>query len=640
MRLSLDNDGEKTRVFTRRSFFVAALQGMLLSVLGGRLAWLQVSQGEKYKTLSDKNRINFKMLSPVRGEIVDRYGVPLALNNENFRVIIVPEQTKDMRGSLVALRKYIDLSDQAIESVIKDSQRSASYVPLEVKDNISWEDVAKIEVNLPKLPGISIQTGELRVYPLQHSTAHLIGYVGAVTRRDLDKSKDDPLLRLPGFRIGKTGIEKSLDTDLRGAPGNASVEVNVVGREVRELERTPSKEGERVKLTIDADLQRFVQEKLAKEKSASAVVMDINTGAVYALASHPSFDPNNFVSRLPQEIWEELLADNALPLNNKAVGGQYPPGSTFKMITALAGLKAGVINEQTSVFCPGHYTYGRDKFHCWKKHGHGHMDLVGALRESCDTYFYKMATEVGIDKIAEMSREFGLGEMMGMGLPEERKGLIPDSNWKLGNLGERWQPGESIVASIGQGYIQSTPLQLAVMTARLLNGGYKVKPWVVGYVGSEFQVDEHWPKINVPKWHMNLIKRGMDSVVMDDKGTAKSSRIGVEGMEMGGKTGTAQVRRITKEQRAAGIKNETMPWKYRHHALFVGYAPHDKPRYACAVVVEHGGGGSTAAAPLAKEILLETQKRRPEQVKLSPAIKDHTQLDITPNKKPSRREGI
>lgn len=638
MKLSFDREALREKVFTRRALFITALQGVLLTVLGGRLAWLQVSQGEKYKTLSDNNRINLKMLRPSRGEIVDRYGVPLALNNVKFSIQIVPEQTSSIEESLKTLSKYVTLPKRAVEKVLKKAKKSPSYVPIMVKDNIDWKDVATVEAHVPVLPGISISSGQRRIYPLKHSTAHLIGYVGAVNKTNLAKDKD-PVLRLPDFRIGKTGLEKSLDSELRGSPGNAKVEVNVVGREVREIDNNPATEGERIKLTIDADLQRFVQEKLSHRRSASAVVMDIHTGAVYASASHPSFDPNDFTLRLPQDIWEELLSNTALPLNNKASGGLYPPGSTFKMLTALAALKAGLINENTTSFCPGYYEYGRDRFHCWKKHGHGTMNLEGALRESCDVYFYKVATEVGIDRIADMARQFGLDAPVSINIPDEKAGLMPDKNWKLGNIGEKWQPGESIVASIGQGYIQTTPLQLATMTARLANGGYAVRPWIVGYVGSEFQVDEHWPKLDISKRHLDLVKRGMDAVVMSEKGTARGSRINIEGMEMGGKTGTAQVRRITMQQREAGIKNSSLPWKYRHHALFVGYAPLHKPRYACAVVVEHGGGGSTSAAPLAKDILLEVQKRSPEKVKLSPVMADHTSLNNHPSKRPDTGGG-
>ncbi len=627
-------DDYSEKIFSRRAFFIGALQLIGLSVLGARLAWLQIAQGKRYKTLSDKNRINIRMLAPLRGQIVDRFGVPLAVNTQNYRVLIIPEQVDDLEKSLQALQKIVSVEERQIKRVLKEAKRTAKFIPLKVKEDLTWEEVAKIEVNLPDLPGLSIDTGNVRNYPYRDATAHVIGYVRSVSQRDLDKD-NDPMLKLPSFKIGKTGVEKVYEERLRGKAGAAEVEVNVVGREVRELKRKPSQSGARVTLTLDGELQRFTQEILKKHKSASAVVMDAHTGAIYAMASHPSFDPNSFVRGLSQEEWQIIRDDPALPQNNKAIAGQYPPGSTFKMITALAALEKGVINRNTTVFCPGHYEYGRDKFHCWKKAGHGTVDLIKALEQSCDTYFYKLATEVGIDAIADMSRRFGLGSKLDFELTEEKQGLIPDSKWKKARFKERWQPGESIVASIGQGYIQTTPLQLAVMTARLVNGGYAVKPWITGYLGDQFLGREQWEKMDTPKAHLDLVKKGMVDTVNSKKGTAYKSRIEEEGWRMGGKTGTAQVRRITKEQRRLGVKNEDLPWEQRHHALFVGYAPVDRPRYVCCVVVEHGVGGSKAAAPLAQELLLQTQARDPAVTQMQPEIIESTDvLQVLPPKKP------
>ena len=600
---------EHVKVFTRRAFVIGGLQGTLLGVLGGRLAWLQVSQGGRYKTLSDKNRINIKVISPTRGQIVDRYGVPLAVNVQNFRALIVPEQTNSIEESLRALQKMIELSEEDIQKVLKQAEKTAKFVPIEITDDLTWEDVAKIEVNLPDLPGLSTGVGERRSYPLGEATAHLIGYVGAVSKKEMS---DDPVLSLPGFKVGKTGIEKTFDSEMRGQAGRAEVEVNVVGREVRELKKNESAHGRRMTLTIDGELQRFTQDRLSQQKSASAVIMDAHTGAVYALASYPAFDPNVFTSGLSAALWEELLANPAKPLTNKAVSGQYPPASTFKMVTLLAGLRAGVVNNRTTVHCKGVYTYGRDKFHCWKRGGHGWVDGRKALQVSCDTYFYEMATEVGIDKIAETARLMGLGSKLDFELSEERPGLIADKQWKLGQLGQKWQPGETIVNSIGQGYMQATPLQLAVMTARFVNGGHAVKPWVTAEdMAKNARHAESWPKLDIDPRHLDMIKDGMDRVVNSEKGTAYGSRALDPALVFGGKTGTGQVQRITMQQRLAGIKNEELAWKSRHHALFVGYAPLEKPRYVCAVVVEHGIGGSRTAAPIAKDILIEVQKRDP-----------------------------
>ena len=609
-----DND---TKVFSRRSFVLGALQLGVLGVLGARLGWLQLVKGQRYRTLADKNRISLKILAPRRGLIYDRLGVPLAVNDQNFRVLITPEQTEDIEVSLRALQKLIALDEEQIERAIKTSKRVAKFVPIEVKDELSWEDVSKIEVNLPDLPGLSIDVGDLRSYPFKESTAHIVGYVGLASDEGAEK---DPVLSLPGFRVGKTAIEKKLDLEMRGQAGAKKVEVNVVGREVRDLDIQPGLPGRNVSLSIDSRLQSHVQNRLAQERSASAVIMDAKTGAVYALCSYPSFDPNLFTHGMSAAAWEGLLANPGHPLTNKAIAGQYPPASTFKMITAIAGLKTGVITADKRVYCPGHYEYGKDRFHCWKGSGHGSVDLVGALAMSCDTYFYELATQIGIDKIAKTARQFGLGDKLGFDLAEERPGLVPDKLWKLGRYGQKWHPGETIVASIGQGYLLSTPLQLAVMTARLVNGGYAVEPWLVGYMGQQQRRHESWPKMDVEPEHLALVKRGMYDVVNAKTGTAFGSRIEQGHMIMAGKTGTAQVKRITKAQRAAGVKNEDLPWKQRHHALFVGYAPHDNPRYVCSVVVEHGVGGSKTAAPIAQTLLLQAQKLNPARREIySPA---------------------
>lgn len=605
----MQGDDKRSDSFSRRAFVVGAFQGVILATLGGRLAWLQLAQGEKYQTLSDKNRISNKLLAPVRGQIVDRYGVPLAVNSQNFRVLIVPEQAEDIDQSLQRLSSIIKVPEKKIEKVIKDSKKSASFIPLEVTDNLTWSDVSKLEVNILDLPGVSIDEGKIRNYPLKEATAHLVGYVGSLNERDVEKDKD--LLKLPGFRVGKTGLEKAYEKTLRGNPGHVQHEVNVSGRSVRSLSEDYAQEGERLSLSIDAELQRSCQDILSKHKSASAVIMDAHTGAVYASVSYPSFDPNVFVRGIPRTQWQELLDNPAFPLNNKAISGQYPPGSTFKMITALAALEKKLVSSRTVINCKGHYELGKDKFHCWKLSGHGNVNLATALMKSCDTYFYQLSTDIGIDKIAAMARRFGLGQRYNFDLSEERGGLIPTKEWKLGRYGQVWRPGETVVASIGQGYILSTPLQLAVMTSRLINGGYAVKPWLIGYQGDQKLYPEQWPSMGMNRNHLNLVKRGMDYVVNHKDGTAYGSKIEEKGMGFGGKTGTAQVKKIDRAQRAQGIMNEDLEWKYRHHALFVGYAPLKNPRYVCSVVIEHGGSGSSAAAPIAKELLYETQRRDP-----------------------------
>lgn len=606
----MERDSDRAISFTRRALVIGALQGTFLTVLGGRLAWLQLAEGQRYSSMAEANRVNVKLLAPSRGLIVDRNGVPIAVNNQNFRVQVIPEQTPDLEQALYGLQKLISLSDNEIQAVLNQAKKAPKFAPLEIRDNLSWDEVATVEVNLPDLPGLSIDVGEIRFYPMGLATAHLVGYVGSVNKGEL--TGDDPLLKIPGFRIGKTGLEKTYDTALRGTAGAAEIEVNVNGREVRELKRNPGVPGKDLVLTIDAELQKYVQDRLSQTKSASAVVMDVHTGAVYAMASTPSFDPNIFTRGLTPEKWEELISQPAHPLNNKAVGGLYPPGSTFKMVTAMAALEQGIINRNTSFFCPGHYEFGDTRFHCWKPGGHGYVNVVEALSQSCDVFFYNIATDIGIDRLADMANKLGFSQTFDIELPEERPGLMPTKDWKRAHMGKTWQPGESIVASIGQGYTQATPLQLAVMTARLVNGGLAVKPWLAGYMGDHIgRGDTEWSKLNVKKQNLDIVIEGMVRVVNAPKGTALGSRITEEGMTMGGKTGTAQVKRITAEERARGVKNETLAWHLRHHALFVCFAPVGNPRYACAVVVEHGIGGAAAAAPVGKDLMIMAQQRDP-----------------------------
>ncbi len=602
---------DKQEQFSRRAFLVTIGQGGVLSLLAVRMGWLQIAEADKYKTLAEDNRVNLLMLAPQRGLIVDRFGVPLAINVRDYRAVIIPEKAEDMESILKELRKYISYNDGTIEEVLKKSKKVSRFVPIEIVNNLDWEDLSKIEVNRPSLPGVFVETGEIRSYPLKESTSHLIGYVGRVSEKELS---GNPVELLPGYKIGKSALEKQFNDELKGKPGQREVEVNATGREVRDLTVVAPTSGDRLTLSVDIEYQRFAQEVLSKHKSAAAVVMDAHTGAVYALASHPSFDPNLFVDGIGTQAWNELLNDPTFPLTNKAVAGQYPPGSTFKMMTAMAGLEAGVIEPNTTVVCPGYYKLGNGKFHCWKNGGHGRMNLKSALEQSCDVFFYKLSTSIGIDKIAEVSKRFGLGENLGFELPEEKNGFIPSKYWKKKRFGEKWQPGETVINSIGQGYVLTTPLQLATMTARLVNGGKEVKPWLSGFMNEKPLIPSGWKQMDIDPKHLELIKQGMDAVILGEQGTARGSRIPDETMSMGGKTGTSQVRRITKAERATGRKRqEDLPWNERHHALFVGYAPTNNPRYICSVIVEHGIGGSSAAAPLAKELLWEIQKRNPAE---------------------------
>jgi penicillin-binding protein 2 len=606
----------RAAVFTRRALMLGGAQGLLMSALVGRIYQLQITQSDDFRVQAEDNRINLRLLPPPRGRILDRFGVPLAVNEQTYRVVVVKEQAGDVAATLVKLAKVMVLSEAEKTSALADSRRKRPFVPVTVRENLTWDQVAAVEVNAPDLPGIAIEVGQSRHYLLGGSTAHILGYVGAVAEGE---QTGDPLLELPGFDVGKSGFEKQHDALLRGSAGSSQVEVNALGRVIRELSRQEGKPGEDLRVTLDSGLQQFVQQRLASEMSGSAVVLDVRDGGVLAIGSTPTFDPSAFSRGLSTDQWRELVSDPLKPLSDKAIQGQYAPGSTFKMMVTLAALAGGVSPEHR-VFCPGFTTLGQARFHCWKKEGHGSLDMHGGLKNSCDVYFYDVARRAGIDAIAAMARRFGLGAPVDIDLPGERPGLIPDRAWKLATMGEPWQPGETLVAGIGQGFILTTPLQLAVMTARIANGGRAVKPHLLHGTADKVLEGEA-PDLGIDPEHLAVAFDGMNAVTNEPGGTAYRVRIEQPGMEMAGKTGTAQVRRITLSERAAGVKkNEDMPWEQRDHALFLGFAPVHDPAYAVAVVIEHGGGGSKIAGPIAHDILLETQLRDPSRRSGRPSL--------------------
>jgi len=607
----MDRDTERYRSLTRRALVLGGVKTGLFGILAARMYYLQVIESERYTMLAEENRINIRLLAPSRGQIVDRFGVPLAVNDQNFRVQMVAEQAGDVEAILDRLAGIVPLTEADRHRVLRDVSRRRAFVPVTVTDNLTWPQVAQMEVNAPELPGLSIEVGELRRYTHPGATAHVLGYVGAVSEAELT---GDPVLTLPGFRIGKTGIEREHEEVLRGDAGTSQVEVNAVGRVIRELSRDEGTPGADVQLTLDIGLQEFVRDRLASELSASAVIMDASTGEVFAMASTPTFDPNLFTSGISSADWNRLLGDPYHPLNNKALTGQYAPGSTFKMIVALAALESGLIGPNHTAYCPGHMTLGNHRFHCWRRGGHGHMNMVEALTQSCDVFFYDVSRRIGIDRIADMAVRFGIGREVGIDLPGERTGLMPTRGWKEATLGSPWHPGETLIASIGQGYVLATPLQLAVMTARMANGGRAVRPHLTYRIGQRDAppVPTEAPEMGVSERSLELVKEGMIRVTTSPRGTARWAQIAEEGMEMAGKTGTSQVRRISAAERATGvIPNAARPWRERDHALFVGFAPIHAPRYAAAVIVEHGGGGSAVAAPITRDILLECQRRNP-----------------------------
>ncbi|MEO1551359.1 MAG: penicillin-binding protein 2 [Pseudomonadota bacterium] len=588
----------------RRGLVLMGLQAAVITGLGLRLRHLQVDEAETFRLLAEENRINIRLIPPARGLIFDRNGQVLAENRQNYRVTLVREQAGDVDEVLAKLATLIDLPQSAQDAVKRDIAKRSAFVPVTVAEHLSWDALARVAANAPALPGVTPEVGLTRHYPQAVSMAHVVGYVGPVSERDLNRVEDpDPLLQIPDFQIGKTGVEQRQEAALRGAAGASRIEVNAVGRVMRELSRQPGQAGTDLQLTVDKSLQDYALARMTGQ-SAAAVVLEIESGDILASASAPSFDPNDFVFGISQKNWDSLLNNTYRPLSNKPVSGAYPPGSTYKMLVALAALAEGVVSPGETVWCPGHYDLGRRRFHCWRRGGHGHVDLEKSLQQSCDVYYYEIAKRVGIEKISAMARTLGLGQRYNLPIPAISEGLTPTKAWKQRVHDEAWLVGDTLNSGIGQGFTLSTPLQLAVMTARLASGK-AVEPRIIRATGAGELPRAEAPPLDLPAWGLRAIRQGMDAVVNSRRGTAYRSRIIDPEHRMAGKTGTSQVRIITAEERAQGVfKNEDLPWNRRDHALFIGYAPFENPRHAVAVVVEHGGGGSKAAAPIARDVLM------------------------------------
>lgn len=606
----MSRDLERQRQFSRRALLLGFGQSALLAVLGGRLYYLQVVESDRYKTLAEDNRINLRLLPPPRGYILDRRGRPLAINQLDYRVVVVAEQAGDVDATLQALSGIVPVADGDIRRVLKEVGRKRKFVPVNVRDNLSWEDVARIEVNALDVPGVSIEAGQTRFYPYDRLVSHVVGYVSAVSE---DDQGDDPLLQLPGFRVGKAGLEKVYDRSLRGTGGRSQVEVNAVGRVIRELERKEGQPGANLTLTLDVELQRFAYDRF-EDQVGSAVVIDVQTGGLLAMVSNPGYDDNMFSRGLTTEEWRELVRDPRGPLINKAISGQYAPGSTFKPVVALAALQQGTMTPSDRVVCRGKIDFGNAEFHCWRRGGHGSVDMHLGIAQSCDVYFYEVSRRTGIDAISAMANRLGLGVATGIDLPSEKTGLMPTRAWKQARMGAPWHQGETLVAGIGQGYVLATPLQLAVLAARIASGKEAVVPHIARDLGpQQAQLAggraASFERLLVDPKHLRIVQEGMEAVVNSGSGTARSSAINDPSWQMAGKTGTSQVRQITRAERATGVKkNELLPWEKRDHALFICYAPIQAPKYAVSVIVEHGGGGSKAAAPIARDIVLKARE--------------------------------
>ena len=595
---------DSARRINRRALFMGGCMAATMAVLAGRMRYLGIDQSDAFSLLAEQNRVNIQLLPPARGLILDRNGKLIAGNEQTYRVVITREGAGDVDLVLNRLSHLIPLTQEDLTRVLKDMAKNPAFVPIPVADRLSWEEFSSISLNAPALPGVTPDVGLSRLYPRDTDFAHVVGYVGPVSEKDLEGIENpDPLLHIPKFQIGKIGVEKWTEDVLRGSAGNRKIEVNHVGRIMRELERAEGQSGADLTLTLDADLQNFLQVRLG-DQSAACVVMDVQNGDIMGAVSAPSFNPNLFVRGISNADYRALMDNDHRPLANKAAQGAYPPGSTFKIVTALAALADGQIDTDTTVSCPGYLDFGGRKFHCWKSGGHGKVDLARALAESCDVFFYDVAQKVGIEKISEMGKTMGLGQRHDLPMSAIPEGILPTKEWKQARFNQDWRIGDTINASIGQGYVLASPLQLAVMTARLATGRLVVPRLVKAVDGVEVAIAEALP-LGMETSHLQTVRAGMDQVVNGQHGTSYAARIDNVAMLMAGKSGTSQVRNISAAERETGVvDNVDRPWKERDHALFVAYAPADAPRYAVAVVVEHGGGGSLAAAPIARDALL------------------------------------
>jgi len=603
-RLPRDN-AESLRRITRRAMILGGAQAAFIGVLGLRMRFMQVDQADQFRLLAEENRIKIRLIPPARGRIFDRNGAVVAENVPSYRITMVREEAGDVDAVIARLAKLVELDPDELDRARRDLSELRGDTPVTVADRVSWGDISRVAANTPALPGITPEVGLSRRYPRGADYAHLVGYVGPVSKRDLERiDAPDQLLLIPRFQIGKIGLEAQREDLLRGKAGNKRVEVNASGRIMRELDRREGQAGTDLQITVDNELQSYIHARLAEE-SAAAVVIDCETGDLLACASSPSFDPNLFVRGISVNEYKALLDNKYRPLPNKAVQGIYPPGSTFKMVTALAALEAGLLDPGETVYCPGHLEVSGRRFHCWKRGGHGNVDLHRSLRDSCDVYYYEMALRVGIENISAMAKRLGLGIAHDLPLTSVAAGLTPTKDWKLINKGESWVIGDSVNASIGQGFVLSSPLQLAIMTARLATNR-SITPRLIKSIDGVEQPTGHGESLGLNENNLREVRKAMHAVSNNRRGTAYSSRIIEDAFRMAGKTGTSQVRNITAAERARGVtRNSDLPWERRDHALFVNFAPYDAPKIAVAVVVEHGGGGSTAAAPIARDITLQ-----------------------------------
>ena len=577
----------------RRSFFLLLTKLSLFSVISYRLFDIQITNSSKYKTLSKNNQINVEILYPVRGIIKDRKGNIIASNLKVFDLYIIPEQTKNLNKALNDLSNFIDLDFKTKRQIINLSKTVKKFEKIKVLENLDWKTLEMLETNKNYLEGISLVEDFQRIYPQNESFSHLLGYVNKPSKKDLNLPY---ISNMPLLNIGKQGLEKTFNELLVGQPGNREVEVNSSGRIIREISKKLSIKGKELNLSIDSKIQKYLTSRIAEHKAGSIVLLDIETGEILSMVSTPNFNSNLIIQKPNVDYWNSLLNNSLSPLTNRSIQGLYAPGSTFKMIVAIAALKDGLIDKNDKVFCEGKIEFGDRFFHCWKTKGHGNMDIVSAIQESCDVFFYNLSIKVGIDRIAEVAKDFGLGQTYNVKLLNQKEGIIPNKKWKKNTYKESWYGGETLNAAIGQGYVLTSPLQLAIMTARIASGGKKISPSIL-------KISKKTSFNNMSKYaeSLKIIKEAMFKVVNESKGTAINSK--ASNFNFSGKTGTSQVKKITMAERESdNFRKKEIEWKNRDHALFVGYMPSEKPRYSLSVVIEHGGSGASTAAPIARDV--------------------------------------
>ncbi len=599
---SSSDNVKKLNSINRRMFITGSLKFFIMIGIVSRLFFLQVKENKKYLTLSDKNRIREWKLAPVRGEFHDYFGNVIAGNFEAYQLHLIPEQVEDFRYVIYRLKDLLELSDNEFKKVLKKKNEIKPWETLIVSDNLSWQKFSKINNHLYDLNGVKPVISISRNYPFKENFTHLIGYVSQANQDDIESTQAIKKNFVPGLKVGKVGLEKTFEEKLIGTNDIERYEVNAYGRRISQLEFQKGEKGKTLRLTIDTEVQKLANE-LLKDKAGSICVMDIYTGAVIAMHSSPSFDPNLFVFGIGQDDWQLIRNDPMKPLVNKTLQGNYSPGSTIKPIVALSALENGIVNTSFTVRCTGKTEMYGQTYHCWKKKGHGYVSLRNAMKQSCDTYFYEVARKLGVDKLSETAKKFGLGEkVFGDLFDIEKKGLIPNTQWKKNALGKGWLLGETIITGIGQGYIQTTPIQLCLMTAQIANGGYKIYPHlVIDDKVKDQPIDKFTPLYKNSK-NIKIVQDAIFGSTNEAMGTSYRSRIDNPKYQFAGKTGTAQVKKITEEEREMDLKTFQIPYEQRDHALYVAFGPYKNPRYALSIIVEHGGNGSTTAAPMATKL--------------------------------------